>query len=85
MRNYTVPQNASEPERNVEDCKITLRHMVIGVRSNPTMHANIPQVLARKLSPCDLDYEKNCRFFHYFPKILGIMKKIAVFFTIKED
>ena len=49
------------------------------------MHANIPQVLARKLSPCDLDYEKNRGFFHYFLKILGIMKKIAVFFTIKED
>lgn len=31
---------------------------------------------------CDLDYEKNRGFFHYFLKIRGIVKKLAIFYTI---
>ncbi len=32
----------------------------------------------------DLDYERNRGFFHYFLKIRRIMKKTAIFYTIKE-
>lgn len=55
-------RSVSESERNVEDCKITLRHMVIGVRSNPTMHANILQALALSYHDMSWTARKNTEF-----------------------
>ncbi len=75
---------ASESEHNIEDCK-TQKHggtWLVGVRSNPIMPVGALRMPASELPPCDLDYEKNRRFFHYFLKIRGIVKKLAIFYTI---
>lgn len=58
------------------------RCMFIGVRSYPIMHTDIVQTLTHGLPSCDLDYERNHGFFHYFLKIRGIVKKLAIFYTI---
>jgi len=69
MRNYTVPQNASEPERNVEDCKMQ-KH---GGTWLSVLEVTLPCMqISRRCSPAN---------YHY---VTWIMKKIAIFFTISQ-